>query len=193
MDPAFETAIRKYVPKAEIVYDRFHIVQLLSKAVDQVRRTEVQKASAEHKKNLKSCRYALLKNPWNLTPAQQDKLSTIQQSNAKIYRSYLLKEIFQTIFDASSTDQASTIFQDWFSWARRSALPPFKDLALTLKNHLPGILRFIDKKITNSPVEGMNSKIRMISHRAFGFHSASALISMIYLNCSGITLTPVGI
>ena len=192
MDLAFEIPIREYAPKAEIVYDRFHIVQLLSKAVDEVRRSEVQNAPSHKKKKLKSSRYALLKRPWNLTPAQEDKLSTVQKSNKRIYRAYLLKETFQDIFEASSPEEASLIFKNWFSWATRSALQPFVKLALTLKNHLPGILRFIDKKITNSPVEGMNSKIRMISHRAFGFRSAQALIAMIQLNCSGITLTPLG-
>lgn len=192
MDLAFEIPIRQYAPKAEIVYDRFHIVQLLSKAVDQVRRSEVENALPKNKRQLKSSRYALLKNPWNLTPAQENKLSTIQKSNKRLYRAYLLKESFQSIFDASTTDEASRIFKDWFTWATRSNLEPFVRLAVTLKRHLRGILRFIDKRITNSPVEGMNSKIRMISHRAFGFRSAAALIAMIQLNCSGITLIPIG-
>jgi len=192
MDPAFEKAIRQSVPNAQIIYDRFHIVQLLSKAVDEVRRQEIIKASPLQKSQWKSSRYALLKNPWNLTRAQKEKLSTVQKTNKRIYRAYLLKETFQTIFDASSIEKASSVFRDWFSWARRSALEPFTKLAITMKNHLPGILGFIEKRITNSPVEGMNSKIRMISHRAFGFRSAAALIAMFQLNCSGITLTPIG-
>jgi len=192
MDLAFEVPTRKFAPNAEIVYDRFHIVQLLSKAVDEVRRCEVKKAPAEEKKQLKSSRYALLKNPWRLVPAEEDKLSTVQKTNKRIYRAYLLKEMFQTVFDASCLEDASAIFNRWFGWARRSALEPFAKLALTLKSHLPGILRFIDQRITNSPVEGMNSKIRMISHRAFGFRSGAALIAMIQLCCSGITLTPIG-
>ena len=192
MDPAFEKAIRLHACNAQIVYDRFHIVQLLSRAVDQVRRQEVHLASPQQKTELKSSRYALLKNPWNRTPAEEDKLSTVQRTNKKLYRAYLLKETFQTIFEASSVEKASVIFSNWFCWARRSALQPFAKLAITLKNHLPGILRFIDKHLTNSPVEGMNSKIRMISHRAFGFRSGAALIAMIQLCCSGITLTPIG-
>jgi len=192
MDPAFEKAIRDCVPKAEIVYDRFHVVQLLSRAVDQVRRQQVAQASTEEKTELKSSRYALLKNPWNLKPAEKEKLSTVQKTNKKIYRAYLLKETFQSIYDASSTTRAESLFTDWFQWARRSALQPFKSLALTMKSHLPGILRFFDQNITNAPVEGMNSKIRMISHRAFGFRSAAALIAMIQLCCSGIHITPLG-
>ena len=72
------------------------------------------------------------------------------------------------------------------------AAPPLVKVAETLRNHWPGIRRFIELRITNGPVEGYNSKIRMISHRAFGFHSGGALIAMIMLLCSGITLSPRG-
>src|SRR5207247_1269314 len=83
-------------------------------------------------------------------------------------------------------------FRDWFAWARRSRLAPFKRLAQTFRMHWSGIRRFLEWGLTNAPVEGMNSKIRMISHRAFGFHSAEALIAMIMLCCSGIQLLPLG-
>lgn len=192
MDLAFEFAVQDCAPGAKIVYDRFHIVQMLSRAVDDVRRSEVQTAPPENKKQLKSLRYILLKNPWRLIPAEEARLSSLQKTNKRIYRAYLLKEAFQTIFDAPSEKKASEIFRDWYQWARRSALEPFRKLAIAFKYRLDGILRFIDQKITNSPVEGMNSKIRMISHRAFGFRSADSLIAMIHLNCSGITLTPIG-
>lgn len=192
MDPAFEKAIRENLPNAQIVYDRFHIVQLLSRAVDQIRRDQVRNAPPDEKVDLKGARYPLLKNPWNLKPAEERKLATVQKTNQPLYRGYLLKETFQTLYDASTPEQADTIFNNWFAWARRSKLEPFKKLALTLKEHYNGIRLFIEKKLTNAPVEGFNSKIRMISHRAFGFHSAQALIAMILLNCSGIKLEPVG-
>lgn len=192
MDPAFEKAVREKAPAAEIVYDRFHVVQLLSKAVDEVRRDLVRTAPPENKYDLKSTRWALLKNPWNLTPREKMKLATIQGTNRPLYRAYLLKESFQDIFNARNVPMATFKFNQWFSWARRSALEPFKKLARTLNKHWIGISRFIEHKITNGAVEGYNSKIRMISHRAFGFHSAAALIAMIHLNCSGIHLTPIG-
>lgn len=192
MDPAFEKAVREMVPTAEIVYDRFHAVQLLSKAVDDVRRELVRLALPGKKRDLKRTRWALLKNPWNLTPRERSKLATIQETNLPLYRAYLLKESFQEIFNAKTPSSADSDFKNWFGWARRSALEPFKKLALTLKNHWEGISRFIKHKLTNGAVEGYNSKIRMISHRAFGFHSADALIAMIHLTCSGIRLSPIG-
>lgn len=192
MDPAFEKAIRDHAPAAEIVYDRFHIVQLLSRATDEVRRQEVAQAPFDEKRDLKNSRWPILKNPWNLTPSETGKLATIQETNQRICRAYLLKESFQRLFDAHSIEGAEADFNQWYGWARRSRLEPFKKLAVTLRRHLPGILRFLKRNLTNSAVEGWNSKIRMISHRAFGFCSAEALIAMIKLNCSGIELSPIG-
>ena len=133
-----------------------------------------------------------MKNPWNLTRKEQDKLPSVQQTNKRLYRAYLLKETFQRVFSSRSVGSAEREFKDWFAWARRSQLAPFKRLALTFQAHWAGIRRFLEWGLTNAPVEGMNSKIRMISHRAFGFHSAEALIAMIMLCCSGIQLLPLG-
>jgi transposase len=190
MDEAFRKAIKNWLPNAEIVYDRFHIVQLLNRAVDEVRRAEVRNAPEDLKSSVKGSRWPLLKNPWNLTRRDDQKLSTVQRTNAPLYRGYLLKETFQAILSRRNVNIAEREFQDWYGWARRSRLEPFKRLANTFRDHWAGIRHALEWEITNGPVEGFNSKIRMISHRAFGFHSAEALIAMILLCCSGITLSP---
>jgi len=181
MSAAYTKAVRDHAPKAEIVYDRFHVVQLLNAAVDEVRREAMRAANDEEKRSLKSTRWPLLKNPWNLTRREQQKLSDLQRNNRRIYRAYLLKESFQQIYDAPSAARADDLFAEWYAWARRSCLEPW-----------PSVRRFLEVKLTNAIVEGTNSKVRMISHRAFSFHSAAALIAMIYLNCSGIVIPFVG-
>ena len=149
-------------------------------------------ADHEEKRSIKSTRWPLLKNPWNLTRQERQKLSDLQRNNRRIYRAYLLKESFQQIYDAPSAAQADSLFSEWYSWARRSCLEPFRKFAATIKGHWPAVRRFLEVKLTNAIVEGTNSKIRMISHRAFGFHSAAALIAMIYLNCSSIVIAFTG-
>lgn len=193
MSAAYIKSVAEQVPQAEIVFDRFHVVRLLLDAIDEVRR-EQQRAleDSDERKLLKKSRFPLLKNPWNLTRKEKQKLAAIQLNNRSLYRAYLLKESFQSIYDARSVEEADERFDEWYGWARRSQLRPFVSLAETLRNYWPGIRRFIELRITNGPVEGYNSKIRMISHRAFGFHSANALIAMIMLLCSGITLSPLG-
>jgi transposase len=192
MSAAYTRAVEDHAPQAEIVYDRFHVVQLLNAAVDQVRREEVRNADREQKRSLKSTRWALLKNPWNLTRTESEKLAELQRNNRKIYRAYLLKESFQQIYDAPSARRADELFSEWCAWARRSRLEPFRKFAATIERYWPAVRRFLEVKLTNAIVEGTNSKIRMISHRAFGFHSAAALVAMIYLNCSNLVIPFIG-
>lgn len=193
MSAAYIKSVTECLPQAEIVFDRFHVVRLLMDAIDEIRRDEMRAvAEAEDRKTLKSSRFPLLKNPWNLTRQENQKLSAIQRNNRRLYRAYLLKESFQQIYNVATLEAADRLFREWYRWARRSRLAPLVRVAQTMKEHWPGIRRFIELRITNGPVEGYNSKIRMISHRAFGFHSADALIAMIMLLCSGITLIPLG-
>jgi len=191
MDSAFEKAVREAIPDAKIVYDRFHVVQLLSNAIDEVRREQARKLDPERRKVLKGSRFALLKNPWNLTRRERQKLSAVAVSNKTTYRAYLLKETFQTIYDAASVAKADQTFREWYGWARRSRLEPFRRVAQTLKERWEGVRRFLECGFSNGPVEGWNSKIRMISHRSFGL-SAEGLIGMIRLCCSGIVISPIG-
>ena len=76
----------------------------------------------------------------------------------------------------------------WLAWASRSRLTPFVALARTLRAHREGILAAIRLGLSNGRLEGLNSKIRLISHRAFGFHSADPLIALVHLCCSGVTV-----
>jgi transposase len=80
--------------------------------------------------------------------------------------------------------------QQWIAEAQRSRLPHFKRVARTIERHLDGILEYIRVRLTNGPIEGLNGKARTITRRAFGFHSASALIAMLYLCCGGVHVTP---
>lgn len=192
MSAAYVKGVTECIPLAEIVFDRFHVVRLLLDAVDEVRREQMRSLEADHRKVVKKSRYSLLKNPWNLTRKEQQKLNNIQRNNQPLYRAYLIKEAFQLIYDSITVDEADQKFAEWYGWARRSRLAPFVRLAETLRGYWQGIRRFIELRITNARAEGTNSKIRMISHRAFGFHSAKALIAMIMLLCSGIVLSPLG-
>lgn len=193
MSAAFKKAVEESVPQAVIVYDRFHVMQLLSRAVDEVRRAEMRAClDPGMKAALKGTRWVLLKNEWNLTLREQQKLAALPRVNGRLYRARLLRDAFQIIFQAITVQEADTRWKEWLQWALRARLKPFLKLAHTIANHWEGIRRFIELRVTNAPVEGYNSKIRMISHRAFGFHHASSLIAMIKLNCAGITLSPVG-
>lgn len=192
MSGAYIKAVTEASPQATIIFDRFHVQRLAQQAVDEVRRTEVRESrGTEAAKLLKRTRFLLLKNPWNLTNLEGEKLAQLQHTNKPIYRAYMLKEGLAGILDGLDVDVARVKLRDWIGWAERSRLEPFKKLAYTVKEHFEGILAYIPLRLNNGRTEGMNGKIRTITRRSYGFHSASNLIALIFLCCSGISLLPV--
>jgi transposase len=184
-------AIEERAPEATIVFDRFHVQRLASDAVDEVRRSVMRELdSSQEKRAVKHTRFALLKNPWNLSPIERGRLAELQRVNRPLYRAYLLKESLAEILASLRPEHARDALARWLGWASRSRLKPFVRLARTIRQHRDGILTYLFLRLTNGLVEGLNNRIRMVARRAFGFHSAQALIAMMYLVCAGIQLEP---
>jgi transposase len=191
MAEGYINVVQEHAPQAKIVFDRFHVQRLASDAVDQVRRGLVRNEDdPERKRAIKGSRFALLRSEWNLTVEDRGKISEIQQSNRSLYRAYLLKEALAHLFGYQQAGRAKKALKEWLSWASRSRLRPFLRVARTIRKYRDGILAYIDYRLTNGPVEGINNRMRTVARRAFGFHSAEALISMLFLCCSKIDLTP---
>lgn len=194
MSAAFIKSIQAKAPGARIVYDLFHVLKLASEAVDEVRRAKVRQLKElddpEEAAAVKKSRYALLKNPWDLSAKEWDKLSAIQKHNAPLYRAYLLKEALADIFREPSEETAEAELDRWLAWASRSKLGPFVKAARTVRKYKDGILAYVETRLTNGRTEGFNNKLRMIARRAFGFHGAGALIGMLFLCCGGVTVAP---
>lgn len=188
---AYRAAVEARAPQAQKVFDRFHVQKLASEAVDTVRRQEVSLlGEAEAGRALKKSRWALLKSPWNLTQRQGEKLSEVARTNKRLYRAYLLKESLAKGLDYRQRQRAEQHLKGWAQWAARSKLKPFVKLSRTIRRFKEGILAYTSTGLSNGLVEGLNNKIRLITRRAFGFHSAEALTAMIHLCCGGLALTP---
>jgi len=193
MSGGYEKAVRAALPDAQIAFDPFHVVALAGRAVDDVRRAEWNakgKSATPEGKWLKNVRWALRKTPENLTDRQRAALAHIQQTNARLYRAYLLKEQLRALYHLDDPAHAEEHLDAWLAWAQRSKLKPFVRLARTLRRYRDGILAAITLGLTNARLEGLHSKVRLLSHRSFGFHSAAPLIALIYLCCAGITINP---
>ena len=191
MSAAYQAAVKARAPQAQKVFDRFHVQKLASEAVDTVRRQEMGLLSGTAEgQALKKSRWALLKNPWNLTQRQGEKLSEVAHTNKRLYRAYLLKESLALGMDYRQRWRAEKHLQDWAQWASHSKLKPFVKLSNTVRTFKEGILAYVDTGLSNGLVEGLNNKIRLLTRRAFGFHSSEALAAMIHLCCGGIELTP---
>jgi transposase len=190
MSAAYIKAVTEASPEAKIIFDRFHVQRLAQNALDEVRRDEVRAADPQEKKALKKTRWSLLKNPWNLTVLEEEKLAKVQETNQRIYRAYLLKETLAGVLDLPFIELAEAKLDEWLVWASRSKLQPFVTLARTVRAHRDGILEYVRDRLNNGRVEGLNGKARTITRRSYGFHSASSLIAMLFLCCGGIRAYP---
>ncbi len=193
MSGGYEKAVRSALPDAEIAFDPFHVVALAGRAVDEVRRAEWNakgKSKTPEGRWLKQVRFALRKAPENLSERQRLVLARIQQANAQLYRAYLLKEQLRQLYHLDDPADAEAHLDAWLAWASRSRLRPFVRLARTIRRYRDGILAAVTLGLTNARLEGLHSKVRLLSHRSFGFHSAAPLIALIYLCCAGITINP---
>lgn len=189
MSGGYQQAIRDSIPQAEICFDPFHVVRLAQRAVDQVRRDEWNAHDRSHTstgKWIKGTRWSLLKSPEKQTLDQLAKLGEVQQANKPLYRAFLLKEELRLLYHLDDPALAPEHLDAWLTWASRSRLEPFVKLARTIRRHQDGILAAIRLGLDNGRLEGLNSRIRLISHRSFGFHSPAPLIALIYLCCARV-------
>ena len=192
MSAGYEKAIRapEGLPHAQICFDPFHVVKLGGEAVDKVRRDEYNqhgRSGTEAGKWLKGTRYSLLKDTAKQTAKQLLKLAEVVLTNKRLYRAFLLYGELRYIYRLPYHEAVERL-QAWLAWASRSRLKPFVKLARTIRKHKAGVLAAIELGISNGRLEALNSKVRLLSHRAYGFHSANALIAMIYLCCGGIQI-----
>jgi transposase len=194
MSGAYIQVVTTASPQAQLIFDRFHVQRLAHDALDQVRRDQVRDLheadDADGARALKKTRFALHKNPWNLTGVEAMKIVEVQRVNRPLYRAYLLKETLAAVLDGRHRHVARTKLDEWTRWAARSKLAPFQKLARTVRKHKEGILAYVASRLSNGRTEGINGKIRTITRRAYGFHDASSLIGLIFLCCSRLDLTP---
>lgn len=176
---AYLKVIKKKIPDALHVLDRFHIVSNLGKAINKVRAVEVKKLELEgyDKEILKKTKYCFLKNEENLTEKQKIKLSEVLQYDLKSVRAYLLKESFRFFWEYKSPYWASWYLEKWCARAMRSRIDPIKKFVKSMRKHQPLIMNwFKAKKAYNSGVvEGMNRKINLVTRKSYGFRSFDVL------------------
>jgi transposase len=204
-----------HAPQAIRCADAFHVVSWATEALDVLRRQAWNDARAiarteptgragrprkdgtqasgdrpghDLAKALKGARYALWKNPENLTPRQKAKLDWIATTDPRLHRAYLLKEGLRTVFaigHAEGPDAGIEALGRWLRWAARCRIDAFVELGRKIRRHCPQIEAAIREDLSNALVESTNTKIRVLTRVAFGFHSAQALIALAMLSLGG--------
>ena len=198
-----ERVVTRRAPNAIRCADPFHVVAWATDALDAERRRAWNEAAGRRRRSpnagggqrtnaignarsLKRARYALWKNPERLTDNQRHQLDWIAKTNPRLWRAYLLKEGLRYVF-AIKGDEGKAALDKWIEWARRSRIPAFVDLQRRLVKHRPAIDAALASKLSNARVESTNTKIRLLTRIAFGFHGPQPLIALAMLALGGHT------
>ena len=180
-----------HAPQAVICYDPFHVVALATKALDTVRRqvwNDLRRVDEAAARRFKGARWALLKNPTDLSEDQAATLRKLRRRGGELWRAYTLKEALRAVFAGDLEEAEVAYLVDRFcSRAQRSGLKAFVTLARTIRKHRAGILAAIRLGVNNARHEALNRRVRMIVNRAYGFHSSRAALALIMLTVGPVT------
>ena len=194
MGPAFRKSVLEHAEQATICFDPFHVVKVGTDALNKVRRDIWQQLrqlpDPDIARKFKGARWALLKNPEDLTDRQAATLTQIKRHGGALWRAYRLKEALRAIFAGDLTeDETVELLDRWCAWAQRCRLAPFIKAGRTIRKHRDGILAAIRLGLSNARLEGLNQRVALIVRRAFGFHSARAALALVMLSAGPINLT----
>jgi transposase len=183
------TVVSERCPQAAQCMDPFHVVQWATDAVDAVRRGVYRAphywSRSRAARAVRGMRWILLRNREDLSAKQAAGLAEVQRTNRPLYRAYLLKEQLRLVFQLPLPD-AMRLLDRWLVWARRSQIEQFVRLAGTITEHRDGIRASLEHGASNGRVEAMNTGIRLLARRAYGFHSPDALIALAMLKHGGL-------
>ena len=191
MSPAFIKGLEENFPHAEITFDKFHIMKILNRAVDDVRKSEVREQEI-----LRGHKYIFLKNRVNLTEEQQESLKSIESMpmlNLKTVRAYHIRENFQGIYRETMREEFEKSLKKWYFWATHSRIEAIEGAAKTIKRHWSGVLRWYDSKISNGILEGLNSLIQAAKAKARGYRTFRNLKTIIYMLTGKLDYSKVGL
>jgi len=193
MHGPFISAIRQYVPDAEakMCFDKFHVAALLSHAVDLVRRAESRELHECGDDRLKRTRYLWLSNPTTMSDERWAGFEHLRESTLKTARAWAIKEAAMEVWTLDAS--APVLLDAWravIAWGRRSRLAPIKRAMATLRDHLTGVIRAQQLRLTNARLEGINSIIQGLKRTARGFRNRDRFRNAIYFHLGGLDLYP---
>lgn len=192
MCDTFYAAIAEVIPESwnKIVYDRFHVMQHVSKAVEKVRKQEHAYLLRTSDQRLTGTRFLWSYSDENLPEHRREQLEKLKADKLVTGRAWALKEFLRTLWNCPSRSTAMEVWNKWYCWAQRSRLEPMKDVARRLRARLYNILTFARHRITNAASEGLNSAISTLIRRAYGYRNLQNQITAIYFYHGGLNLLP---
>ena len=174
---AFRNSVRKNTPEVRIIFDKFHIMRHLSKALDEVRRSEYKRLNGKDRRYIKGQRYTLLSRRENLSLDGRRALKKLLQANRRLNTAYVLKERFGQLWDYRTERGARAFFERWKDSLKWQRLEPYRKCAELIESHWEGIASYChpENKVSLGLVEGINNKIRVLQRRAYGYRDEEYL------------------
>jgi transposase len=183
MSQAYIQAVAWHWSKAIHVFDRFHVVKLFNDKLSDLRRQVQREAQTIlQKKVLKGTRWLLLKHPDNLDPKRKERqrLEEALKLNEPLAMAYYLKEDLRQLWEQEGYSQASQFLNDWIARARSSGVRMLQQFAETLVFHRRGLLNGYHCPISTGPLEGTNTKIKLMQRQAYGYRDMEFFRLKIY-------------
>jgi transposase len=181
MSPAFICGAIAHLPKAQIVFDKFHLVKMLNQSLDEVRKLE-----RKGNELLKNHKYTVLRAYKNLKDSKKEDLVLLLESYPKLGEAYRFRELFNDMWQIGDPQEAKGYLHFWCDLVTESGIVPFKKFVNTIKAQWNGIVAYFDKEVTNGLLEGINSKVQLAKRRARGYRNIENFINMIYFLTSNL-------
>ncbi len=188
----YANSVRAHLDDADdkIVFDRYHVMSYLTKAVDTVRKAENRALAAEGDKSLSGSKYLWLYSAENLPARHRGRFAALRETDLKTSRAWAIKETIRHFWEYKRRGWAERHWKSWFFWATHSRLQPVIDAAYTLKRHLCGLLSYFAHRITNAGAEGLNSRVQAIRVQARGYRNRENFKTAIFFHLGGLALYP---
>jgi len=190
-EPYIQSTLAK-VPDAseKIVFDRFHVMGHIGKAVDTVRKQEHRELMETGDETLKGSKYLWLYSRENVPERRRDEFAALMRQELKVGRAWAIKEALRRLWHYVYPASGRKFWKQWYFWATHSRLEPIRKAAETIRRHIDNILTYYQHPVTNAMSEGLNSKIQKIKSMACGFRNTENFKTAIYFHCGGLDLYP---
>lgn len=190
MDAGFHSAVQQYLPGIPVVFDHYHVVALMNRAIEELRREQQSELEGDERKVLKGTRFLLLKNYEKLDETKQNRLQQLLQANAPLLTIHTMKEQLREFWEKESIEQAIEFLDAWCTDALGSGIKQLKRVSKTLMRYSHGLLNYYFHRISSGPVEGINNKIKTLKRQAYGFRDMGYFkLRLYHLHSQAYSLT----
>jgi transposase len=185
---------RERIPQATVCLDPFHVIRWTNEVVDSVYRADRPKLALSSglpsRRDWRRTRHALRAGAETLDAEHRAILNALRRGRYRLWRTWELKEQLRELYRSVDPADARGYLKAWCTAALRSRIHAFRNLVRRLRKHFDAVVAAVELGLSNSRLEGVNAKIRLIQRRGYGHRNLDSLIASVYLCLGGITINP---